>query len=211
MRLLDRDALHEGVEEPLGAAIDGVARLAVYPAFGARADDIAAGPAQMRQREFGHQEGRADVAADLLVELLDRHVVGLGIGGEHTGIVDQDVELAEIVDRRIDARERGGLVGDVTGEGDRPAAIRVDIGDDVIDRVAGQAVDDDPCALAGEFAGDGLADPGAASRDDGDLSFEMTSHGNLRAPGTPASGAWLLTPGRAAPASRRSEAAARSA
>ena len=71
--------------------------------------------------------------------------VPLLLGGVHqhpvaheAGVVDQDVEAAERVDRLLHHR-RGLLeVGDVGAVGDGLAAQRLDLGDDLVGRLAGR-------------------------------------------------------------------------
>jgi hypothetical protein len=84
-----------------------------------------------------HQEGAAQVDADHLIEHLDRDLVDhvavepLGRGG----VVDQDVEPAELGERRLDHRLRVVLVADVAEHRERPAAARLDLGYDRVESV----------------------------------------------------------------------------
>ncbi len=115
--------------------------------------------------------------------------VPLLLGGVHQhpvadepGVVDQDVETAEGVDRLLHHR-RGLLeVGDVGAVGDGLAAERLDLGDDLVRDLGGRAlagargaevVDDDLGALAGELERVRAADAPAGAGDDRDASFEQ--------------------------------------
>ena len=103
------------------------------------------------------------------------------------GVVDQDVEAAEGVDRLLHHR-RGLLeVGDVGAVGDGLAAQRLDLGDDLVGDLGGRAlagaggaevVDHDLGALPGELEGVGAADAATRSGDDRDASFEDAGHGS---------------------------------
>jgi len=102
---------------------------------------------------------------------------------EDAGDVDEDIELAPLVERLAD--EVFGLVHVrdivVVGEGD--AAPGLDFVDDLLGggvvfafAVNGDAevVDDDARAFAGESEGDFAADAAAGARDDCSLAFEFS-------------------------------------
>jgi len=130
----------------------------------------------MRQRIFRHQKRRPDVATDLLVELVDGHVVRLRVGEKDARIVDQHVEPAEAIQRRFDAGARLGFIGNVARIRDRLASIRDNRNGDVVDRIVGQAVDDDPGAFSREFVTDRFADSSSAASHDGDLVLQLSTH-----------------------------------
>ena len=98
------------------------------------------------------------------------------------GVVDQDVELAERVDRLLD--ELGGLlvVGDVTEVGDGGAALLLDQRDGLVSRPAcslsadrtAEVVDDHLGALAGQLQRVPAANPVSCTSNDGDLAVEQT-------------------------------------
>src|SRR5688572_1619261 len=91
-----------------------------------------------------------------------------------TRVVDQDVEPAELLDRRVDNGLRIGLLGDVAANGDRLAAGGGDAGDNGLGALlAGGIVDDDGRAFGGEGRGDGGADALGCAGDEGDFSGEL--------------------------------------
>src|SRR5262249_6451064 len=93
----------------------------------------------------------------------------LALVDEHLGVVDQDVQGAELSERRVeqpgDLRFDADVGGGLQAGPARPADLLGCPGDYV--RVA--VVDDDACALPGEAAGDAPADAAAGTSDDGDL------------------------------------------
>jgi hypothetical protein len=108
----------------------------------------------------------------VLVEAIHGHVVGLGVHEEHAGVVDEDVEPPVAGD--VDAGPGVLFHLDVAGERRAPTSVLLDRAGNVVDRIAGQPVDEHRGALADEPAADGLSDTGAPAGDDGDLP-EKTS------------------------------------
>ena len=114
---------------------------------------------------------------------------------QDSGVVDDDVDTTEGVDRRLHDR-RSALRGrHRVGVGDRLAAGRRDLVDDelggadvgagAVDRAA-EVVDDDECAARGEQQGVLLAEAAAGAGDDRHLAVETElSHewGNLSSSG----------------------------
>ena len=89
------------------------------------------------------------------------------------GIVDQDIEAAEIFDDVIDHRLHGGEVGDVGLVGFGLAAFRGDLADQSVRFVARTAViDGDARALGGEAQRDLAADAAGRARHQGDFAFQ---------------------------------------
>src|SRR5258705_170420 len=180
LSLLNGNALHEGMQESLRSAISGVPRLPIDPAFRTSADDGPAGLPEMRKCEFGHQERGSDVAADVLIEFVDRHIVGFGIGDQHARIVDENVQLSEIPDGYVDAFPCSLLLRDIARKRHGLAAVGNDVTDDILDGIAGQSVDDDSRAFARQLAADCFANACTTTGDDGDLSLQRSVHGLIR-------------------------------
>src|SRR5207244_4479341 len=100
---------------------------------------------------------------------------------DHHRVVDEDVQPAEGVDRRLDDARGAGEGGGALAAGDRRAAGGAELGDDAVGalgvgRLAGQGdtevVDDDLGALAGEEQGMLAAHALAGAGDDGDFAGE---------------------------------------
>jgi hypothetical protein len=117
----------------------------------------------VRQRILRHQEGRPDVAADVLVELVNRRLVGFGADQQDAGVVDEHVEPCIFVERRLDTGASSCIIGDIAGERNRRSAIVQDGRNHVTDGIVSQAVHDHLGAFQGELAADGLADAGSAA------------------------------------------------
>ena len=120
-------------------------------------------------RVLGAQEIAADVDVEVRVDELGGHVREEGPLHDG-GVVDEDVELAERLDRR---REEAGDVARLADIGlrrdGRPAGLR-DGRDDLVRLLLALAVvDDDLRPLGGEPRGDGRADPARRTGDEGDL------------------------------------------
>ena len=112
--------------------------------------------------------------------------LGLGHVDDHpvaqdAGVVDQDVEVAERLDRRVDQALGAFPVGHVVGVDDGLAAEVADLGDDLLGRrrvltvtVVGatEVVDDDPGPLRGEQERVLAADAASRSGDDRDSTVE---------------------------------------
>ena len=123
-------------------------------------------PGRLRQVEDG-----VEVDAQHVVPVL-RRVLRRGCAADGAGVVDEDVEPAELVDRLGD---RGAeLVG---GRGDEVAAHRVDAPAEGADafcgvRGIGAVEEGDVGAGLGERDGGALAEATTRARDQGDLSVE---------------------------------------
>ena len=109
---------------------------------------------------------------------VDEHAVA-----EDAGVVHDDVERAERGDRRFDDVRRGVEVGDVVGVGDRLAAERADLLDDLVHRLVGcaravgratEVVDHDLGALACECQCVRAAEAPTRSSDHDDSSVADT-------------------------------------
>ena len=104
---------------------------------------------------------------------------------QDAGVVDEDVEAPEGVDRRVDEVLGALPVGDVVGVGDRLAARCLDLGDDVVRRAligasalvrAAAVVDHDLGALGSEEQGMFAPEPTSGSGDDRHAA-DQGSHG----------------------------------
>src|SRR5262249_49696027 len=94
------------------------------------------------------------------------------------GIVDQNIEAAEVVDDAIDHRLDPGKVGDVGLVGFRLAAGAGDLSDQRFGFLrGGPIVDRDACAFGGEAQRDFAADAARGTAHERDLSFQAQVHG----------------------------------
>ena len=118
------------------------------------------------------------------VPLLFRHVED-HLVAQDAGVVDDDVEPAEGVERLLHHAVAGLEVGDVVVVGDGVAAHLLDFVDDLVGRAllaagagrgAAEVVDDDARALGRERQALAAADAAAAAGDDRDLAFESVAH-----------------------------------
>jgi hypothetical protein len=108
-----------------------------------------AAPHHPDRRALGEAEAGVEVDLDDLVPL-GVGCLARGLGVAVAGVVDQDVEAAELGLDAIDRRVGGGDVGGVEGERRRPAAGRHDRGARRRDAGFVAAVDHDMSAAAGE-------------------------------------------------------------
>ena len=123
-------------------------------------------------RELGAEEGA------LQVDVQDSFVLRLGGvedrgPGLDAGVVDHDVEPAQLFDRPVDEHLQ---VGDLAHVGLHPDGLVAEGGDLLLEvlggLLVGDVVDHDVGAGAGQRQSHGLADPGVAAGHDGDLSLE---------------------------------------
>jgi hypothetical protein len=108
----------------------------------------------VRGRRADDPEGDDRVDIQHRLELLVGHLVRHAVPGV-AGVVDDDVDLAELVDGLLHQRVRHALLGEVASE-DRGLA--ADLGCGLLGDVAVQVVDQDPGALLGEQLCGGAAD-----------------------------------------------------
>ena len=139
----------------------------------------------MRRREVA-----LEVHLDHRVPLVLLHVHEHAVA-EDPGVVDEDVEAAEALDRRLHHAFGAGEVGDVLAVRDRLAAERLDLADDVVRRpfaraLAGErraeVVDDDLRAGARERERVLAADPAPGAGDDRDLARSRSGIAYVRLP-----------------------------
>lgn len=110
--------------------------------------------------------GGADHAEDVDVEDVAPFLVGVGLHGApgpDAGVVDQDVEAAQVVDGRGHRRAHGGVVGDV-------GAVS---GERLVDRRRVEVEDGHHGATVREQVGGGPADAGGAAGHQGRQALEF--------------------------------------
>jgi hypothetical protein len=96
-----------------------------------------------------------------------------GRGKAPTGVVHEDVDIAELGDHLVDERLDAVAVADVTlGGVDRPA-VGLDVVDDRLEAVTRPRTDGDVDAVVCEFLGDGLADSLRCTRHDRRLAVDV--------------------------------------
>ena len=125
-----------------------------------------------------HEEDACEVDGDDLVPVVagrvdDAEVV---VAPQHAGVVVDDVELAELGDAALDAGLDLRLVGDVGHEAGDLAAVALDEGDRLVERLLVDLERDDLRAVLGEEPAGlpALAHPRA--RDERYLAFESAAH-----------------------------------
>ena len=104
------------------------------------------------------------------VELLVGHVEQHLVAGD-AGVVDHDVEPAELVDGGLEHRLGGGALPHVAGHDERLDPDGADLLGRLL-RCAGEVVEHDVGAGVGQREGLGPAEPGACTGDDGDPALE---------------------------------------
>jgi hypothetical protein len=123
------------------------------------------------QRGLDHEEHRVDVGLEGALKLLLADVEDVLVGVLLAGVVDEDVEPAELVHRLGDDRVAMGFLAKVAGYRDRAAALGLDdapgLGGVVM---LAQIGNGDVGALAREQGGDRAADAAVGAGDDRDLA-----------------------------------------
>ena len=162
----------DGIDRALGAGVDRAVRRRHAADDGADVDDAGAFAEVLDRGLRGEQEAE-DVDVEHLVEVF----FGDGLDGRElvdAGVVDEDVEAAEVLDGGVDDALGLGGLGDVAADGDGLAAGGGDGGDDGVGAgLAGGVVDDDGGAFGGERFGDGGADALGCAGDDCDFACEL--------------------------------------
>ena len=127
------------------------------------------GLAQVRQRRLGQQECAADVDVHHQVELLGGQFLGR-IGRDGAGVVDHDVDAAEVLDRRIHRTLHVLFLAHVADHRDALAARGLHFGHSGVHgagqlgvRFGGLGEQDDVCALLGGAQRDRQPDAAAAA------------------------------------------------
>ena len=168
-----------GVDRALGGGIDDGVGNGIDARYRAEIDDAATRRAEIGQRFAGREDRAEDVGVELPPEILFGHLLQSG-ESEDAGIVDEDVEPAEGVLRRLEQALHVRALRDVGLDRDRLAAVLQDRRDDLVRAaLARGVVDDDRGAFRRQLLGDLSADAFGGAGDDGDLSAELF-HDNLR-------------------------------
>ena len=136
--------------------------------------------------ELGHGEVTLEVDIDDDVPFLFGHVEDHPVA-QDAGVVDQDVEPSEGVERLLDHALASGHVGDRVVVGDSIAAGVLDRGHDLVGGCrlavefaalrAAVVVDHDLRALGGEQEGVSASDSASGAGHDRDAAFESITHG----------------------------------
>ncbi len=131
-----------------------------------------------------HGPRRAQIADDLDVDVVQQvltdHLLDLA-GGRHAagnrGVVDQDVDAAQLAHGRGHQGVHRGVIASVDGHGDDASAgVARQLGRSGLERFGAARGDDHLDALLGQLPGDGLADAAASTGDDGALALQLQVH-----------------------------------
>ena len=178
----------EGAGEADDALLGGgVVRLAAVAQAGLRGgvhEDAGALLAEDDGGVLAEVEVALEVDVEDDVPLLLRHVED-HLVAKDAGVVDDDVEAAEGVERLLHHAVSGLEVGDVVVVRDGVAAHLLDLGDDLVGGAllaagagggATEVVDDDASALGREAKRLAAANAASGAGDDGDFAFEPVTH-----------------------------------
>lgn len=171
------DGLGDTKDGRLGSRVVDLADVAVDTRGGGDIDDghvlalVLVLDAEVGSSSTDDAEGSGDVAVEHELESSVIGGVSHLVGGE-TGIVDNDVELAPLVDGSLDYALAKVGVHDVTGESDGRATSLVDGVGHILGLLAFEIRNNDVSAVAGEELGGGLTDTLTSTGDDGDLALE---------------------------------------
>ena len=162
----------EAEDRPLGRAVVEQLRRALVGRHRCAVDDRGA-LLEVRPRSLRHEEHAEDVGLERPPQLVLVDVGDVLVGMLLAGIVDEDVEPAELLDRLPDGPFAELLVADVAGDRDRSAAFLLD---DLLRLLRivmlAQIKDCDVGAFAREQRGDGAADSAVGAGDQRDLALE---------------------------------------
>ena len=140
-------------------------------------DPAAANGAHSRDGGLAAADGGHELEVDVRDPVLVRELVE-GRAGVAAGIVDEDIDAAEVAERLLDEGFAAFAGGDVGGDGEDIATVRgADLGGGGFKDILAAGTDGDAAAFADEFGGAGLADAFAAASDKGDFSGEFQVHG----------------------------------
>ncbi|MDX6685138.1 MAG: hypothetical protein QOF86_1266 [Baekduia sp.] len=161
----------QAVEPRLAGAVRGLRQARGGEAQHARDVDDAAARLHDRRGGLGHPVGAVEVDVDDAAELLGRLARG-GDRGAHAGVVDEDVDAAQLADRGLD--QRAGVLGlaDVGGDGDRPAARGLHQRLRVLEAVGAAGAQRYVGSRLGQRLGERDTQAGGRAGDDGDLAVE---------------------------------------
>nr|BAM71405.1 hypothetical protein [Ralstonia pickettii] len=165
-------ALHQAQQRGLAHGIRAAAGERHAVGIGAADIDDAAALPHVRQCSFRGDEDGAHVDGERLVEVLQREALDRA-EQQHAGVVDQDVELAELVCDVVDRTGERSGVGGVGLDGERAAAGRLHFSHQRIGRGRRLLVSEGDCrALARQAADDRRADAAGATGDKSGFSGE---------------------------------------
>ncbi len=137
----------------------------------------------MRQGRLGQQECAPDVDVHHQVELLGRELLGR-FGGDGAGVVDADVDAAEVLDRGVDGALHVLLVAHVADHGHALSARGLDLRDRGVHgagelrvRFGGLGQQHDVRTAPGRGECDGQPDaPAGAGDDEGAVGERLAGH-----------------------------------
>jgi hypothetical protein len=135
-------------------------------------------PTHRREGAARAQEGACEIDPDDVVPHLDRDLVYRGCLEALTCIVEQEVDPAECLGDGLEHVVDLLRFGDVAGYRDRFRLGGAGIGDGVLEHALAAAAEDRVPAVSEKGGGDGLADAGSGSGDDG--GFAVGHGGALR-------------------------------
>jgi hypothetical protein len=148
---LDGQGLHQPDLGQLGRAVVGLAEVAVQARRGGGHDDAAVGlGAHDLPHRLGTDGGAHQVHVHHQSEIVHRHL-GEALVAQDAGVVDQDVDPAPGLHRRIDHRLDRVHIGHRPGRRHRLTARRDDLVNHALRRRLGQIIDHDPRALRGQI------------------------------------------------------------
>jgi hypothetical protein len=165
----------EADEAGLAGRVGGRAREpgAVPDERGREDDRAASAPEHGRHLILRAEKGAGQVGLERVMPACQRQVVGRSHLAEHAGVVERDVETAEPIHRGVDQGSREVRLPDVAGHRDGPAR-GADLRHQLIEAVAAARGQDQPRPLAREQLRSRVADSGAGTRDDRDLSVQRS-------------------------------------
>src|SRR5215470_1149541 len=167
VRVIERHALREVHHRGLGHAVWHMAALRLQATHGRDVDDGAApapelGEGGPRAEKHAHEIGIERAPEFFGLTFLDRHP-----SEDSARVVDQDVELAEALDRAADDGSYIGLDGGIADESQRLAACVLDGGAGRFEECPPSAADGHAGTLAGEAKRDSAAEATPTPGDEG--------------------------------------------
>ena len=179
------EGLGEADEAGFGGGVVGLAGLASFADDGRDVDDAApAGFEHGLHAGLGYEEGAGEVGGEDVVPVFALHAEGKGVAGD-AGVVDEDIDAAEVGDDGAGAVLDGVFAGDIerVGAGASAGAAvgigcageGVDFADDLGELVGAAGGEGDGDAELGETDGAGATDSLGCSGDEGDAPGE-TAH-----------------------------------
>jgi hypothetical protein len=149
-------------------------------------DAAAAASAHARQHGLDHIVSTPEVDRHRLLEIVARHHVERA-DGDRAGVVDQQIDRPEVDLDGADAVLDLLRVGDVAGDGERPAAVLRQVLGGALERVLVAGADRHPRAAAGELPRQHEAEAARAAGDEGDFVAEVVLGAAQRTAEQPAS------------------------